>query len=279
MSKCNSLSKEQLKKQKQDKKDALKAKIAAMDVKQRKKYYLGKAVSIVGICFAVILVLYFALWAVNSLLSSHKADNGDASIPESRIINVPYEHQTYTPFEPDWDKDVYQDPEFLEKNLDLVYEEAHTDLSYTLDKPIGAEHEGHRFFKAYFEMLRSGNYEIYPSLFAESYIPETSYEQNINRKFPPQMVYDVTITEAGRFGDSYNGTKCTRGIYIVNYRILKNDNLFRNDIGKDGNSDKDVARAIMFELITFNAGRNNEETYIHNIYTEISPSDPINQHS
>ena len=272
--KKENLSAEQLKKQRQEKKAAKKAEIAAMSVTQRKKHYLKTAVTITAICFAAVLVLYFALWAIKYLLSEDGNGAEKASVSEngieSRVINIPYEHPTYPAFDVDYNKNVYENETFIELDLDLVYEEKENDLTYTLDKPIGAEHEGHRFFKKYFEMLRSGNYEIYPSLFAESYVPETSYEQNINRMFPPQMVYDVKIDEHRRFKSTYDGKSCVRGVYTVNYRILENNLLFRRDIGYDSEKEKDVARALVFELITFNYGKPDEATYIHNLYTETS---------
>ena len=264
------LSKEELKKQKQEKKEAKKAEIAAMSVKQRKKYYLKQAVIIIGACFLILCAICFVLWAIDSLIPKSPVGTS-GKVTESRIINVPYEHPTYPAFAVDYDKNVYENEKFKELNLDLTYEELESDLVYTLDQPIGAEHEGHRFFKKYFEMLRSGNYEIYPSLFAESYVPETSYEQNINRMFPPQMVYDVKIDEIGREKSTYNGKSCVRGVYTVNYRILENDLLFRRDIGYDSEKEKDVARALIFELITFDTGKPTEKTYIHNLYTETSP--------
>lgn len=273
------LSKQELKEQKQQKKNAKKAEIAAMSVKQRKKYYLKNAVIIVGICFAALLVLCFAFWLISLLLSCTEKEQSEvSSIPESRIINIPYEHPTYPAFAVDFDKNVYENETYTELNLDLTYEEKATEFVYTLDKPVGAEHEGHRFFKKYFEMLRSGDYEIYPSLFAQSYIPETSYEQDINRIFPPQMVYDVKIDEHSRVKDTYDGKSCVRGIYTVNYRIFENDLYFRRDIGYDSDTEKDVARALIFELITFNCGKPDEETYIHNIYTETSPQNQQNAH-
>ena len=268
------LSKEELKKQKQEKKAAKKAKIAAMSVKQRKKYYLTQAIIIIGIAFAVMLALCLVLWAVSWAVANLFLENPDGTAKqatEDRIVNVPYEHPTYPAFAVDYDKNVYENERFKELNLDLTYEELESGLVYTLDRPIGAEHEGHRFFKAYFEMLRSGNYEIYPSLFAESYVPETSYEQDINRMFPPQMVYDVKIDEIGRQKSTYDGKSCVRGVYTVNYRILENDLLFRRDIGYDAEKEKDVARALIFELITFDYGKPTEKTYIHNLYTETSP--------
>lgn len=264
------LSKEELKKQKQEKKEAKKAEIAAMSVKQRKKYYLKQAVIIIGACFLILCAICFVLWAIDSLIPKSPVGTS-GKVTESRIINVPYEHPTYPAFAVDYDKNVYENEKFNELNLDLTYEELESGLVYTLDQPIGAEHEGHRFFKKYFEMLRSGNYEIYPSLFAESYVPETSYEQNINRMFPPQMVYDVKIDEIGREKSTYNGKSCVRGVYTVNYRILENDLLFRRDIGYDSEKEKDVARALIFELITFDTGKPTEKTYIHNLYTETSP--------
>ena len=67
----------------------------------------------------------------------------------------------------------------------------------------------------------NGDYESYNARFSEKY-----YSSNAPvEKFTKQKVYDVTITYAQAENKTGNGT-----MYCLEYKILKNNGTFRNDI-------------------------------------------------
>ena len=94
----------------------------------------------------------------------------------------------------------------------------------------------------------------------------------MRRKFPPQKVYDIVVeqllvTEGDGEDYTYEKKDCEFGIYRVSYKILRNDGYFRPDLYDD-----EIVRPLVFELVTFNEGKNEGKTFIKNLYTQSSVS-------
>lgn len=254
------MTKKEVKKQK---KAELKQKLSAMTTKQRSKYYMKKALVVILVIFVVLACLYFALDFINT-----KLEESGSSV--TGISQADEEYLTYSPFAAEWNKNVFEDGEYMSLNRTIMYGDIYTGTLYEVEKGSASEHEGHRFFEKYFSMLQNGDYETYPSFFEEEYNADKNFEKNTSRKFPPQMVYDITIKEAGRFDGVYKNKDVLRGVYIVDYKIFRNNNLFRSDIGYSIELEADSSRPLVFELITYGAGTKDEKTYIHAMYTESS---------
>lgn len=250
---------------KAEKRREKKAKIETMSPKERKKRLLKRIILILVIVLAVLFVAYIVLGALFDYV-------------KKPVEQKEEKYQTFNHY------DTQAKEEW--KNIDIFSDEEYTNLDYKPhftspslggtylleDIPSGIENEAHRFFKSYFDIVQNGRYENYPDLFSAKYKETlTGFEKNVNREFPPQKLYNINIEELGRFeGKVVEDKECTIGLYKVSFLIHKNDGLFRSDIGRDLNLGVDVARPLLFELVTFDAGTENEKTYINNLYTESS---------
>ena len=229
--------------------------LSEMSEKQRRKHHLKKA----SVIIAVILVILLAVYLVAKLVSD-KVVSDDPFIEQ-----IPEVYPTYTPFPAEWKADLSKDEEYLSLKRVIMYGEGDSGSLYSLeDFYTSYLHEGQQFFVEYFRILREGDYEKYPLLFSDSYKNTDAskrFEKNVERQFPPQRVHDITVRELGRFEDG--GKKVIHGVYLVDYKINRNSNLFRNDIGWNSELEIETSRPLYFHLITENG-----KTYISNMYTE-----------
>lgn len=234
---------------------------------QKKKRILLTAIIYILAVLILLVVVYF--------VSKSISENMDKTLSVKQVDET-YQSFNFYPVsdKENWDSiDIFSDPEYAVKDCNPSFTSMSLGGTVLIkDIPDTMKNEAHRFFEAYFDMLKSGNYKLYPLMFSEKYKNNmTGFEDNINREFPPQMVYDIKIIEQARIPSTViNGKECVIGLYEVSYLIHKNDGLFRNDIGKDIDLGKDMARPLFFELITYDAGTQNEKTYINNLYTASS---------
>ena len=245
-----------------ERRQAAKERLLSMSEKQRKKYYLKKACVIILVILAALAVIF----AASKMLS-------DAVVPQNSFIEQIEEvYPTYTPFPAEWDADLSEDSDYLALDTNIMYGAGDSGSLYSLSDFFTANaHEGQEFFLEYFGILRRGDYEKYPDLFADSYkkIPaEKRFEKDTGRVFPPQRVYDITVREIGRYYDEEKNV--IYGVYSVDYKIDRNSGLFRNDIGYSSELGTDTSRPLYFQLITENPYTENSETKISNMYTESS---------
>ena len=245
---------------KKENKVSRKEAVSAMDKKQRKKYYLKRACIIVLILLALLTAILIAV----KLMS-------DAVVSDEPLIEqIDEVYPTYTPFPAEWNVKLSEDEEYLSLNTKIMYGVGESGSVYSLEDFYASYmHEGQKFFSEYFRILREGDYEKYPSLFADSYKnldKAKRFEKDTSKIFPPQRVHDITVRELGRFSDAEKGL--IHGIYLVDYKINRNNNLFRNDIGWNAELGIETSRPLFFHLTTENAGQENKKTYISNMYTE-----------
>jgi len=230
------------------------------EAKAKKKKTLKTALTVV----LAILIILIAVYFVTKSFSDSITGNGEF------IEQIAEVYPTYTPFPAEWDINLEQDQEYLSLNTNIMYGQGDSGSLYSLeDFYSGSMHEGQKFFSEYFNILRSGDYEKYPDLFTKQYKdtpPEKRFEKNVERQFPPQRVYDITVRELGRTEDA--GKNVIYGIYYVDYKINRNSNLFRNDIGRNSELGIETSRPLYFHLVTHNPHTEKEETYISNMYTE-----------
>ncbi len=234
-----------------------KANSAKKKSKNKRKRILAIICIVVGIIIAITAAVYFILKSIAPEESER---------PKTKQADEVYD--SFTPFPASWEKDVYADEEYTVLDTEVKYGMGEDGSLLTFD--FVSEHEGHRFFEEYFDILKKGDCSAYSKLFdSKLYKEEDSFEKNIKREFPPQMVYDITVRDLyGIHTPNTDGEII--GIYLVDYKIHKNDNLFRSDIGYKANSDSNISRPLVFELITYNAGTTKEKTYITNMYTTTS---------
>lgn len=301
------LTRQEKKEAKLKKKEEKKALIAAMTSAQRKKHRLKTAALAIILILAVLIILYFAGMLILKLLTKDKPIvEPDTNYTSYNFYEVPEEKEAWSEIDiseiarylnPDGgQKKEYASEDALKNDLYAKFPSlksypesypsdlaVYSTLSYKPmyssanfggtflfeDIPSDMKHEGLRFFEKYFNMLYKGDYKSYPSMFSDKYDFEIGFERNINREFPPQMIYNITVDEKARVGNvTVDDKSCIIGLYEVSFLIHNNNGLFRNDIGKNMDLGTDVARPLYFELITYNAGTGSEKTYIQHIYSE-----------
>ncbi len=225
---------------------------------------------IIGAC-AVALCL--AVMAVAGALIDNSKKNDPSLLPVVQTEDD-YLTKSFRNYYPtDFDADIMSDEEYTALDRQVKYTDS-SGSTYSLEDVSESNlNEGQRFFKAYFDTVISGSYEEYPGMFSESYKNDTpGFEKYVDRVFPPQRVYNITVKEIARTdvddtSYTYDGKPCVFGFYEVEFMILKNDGCFRRDLPEN------ASRPLIFELVTFDAGTENEKTYIKNLYT---PSSLVN---
>lgn len=229
--------------------------------KTLKKFFSYIAITIAGL-ICLCLILYCVLFLIKQ---SHKND----------IVSSGNDYQSKnfrTYFPADFDVDLSKDKEYLKLDslIHYTYPDGQTFAIQQLDKSV--LNEGQRFFVKYFDIATYGKSNEYSSLFTKEYQKNPKgFEKDPYRIFAPQRIYDISVRELARTEKSdtsftYDGNPCVFGFYIVDFKILKNDGLFRRDI------EENASRPLIFELVTFDAGTQNETTYIKNLYTPDSVS-------
>lgn len=244
-----------------NKKTRVKKSVVTAEQKNNKK----KLLKLICIIVAALLVLLAVIYAVMSFVNKKVVEE------ESFIEQIPEVYETFTPFPIEWDVDLSKDADYLSFNPVIMFGEGEEGSLYSLEDFYANKDAGQKFFEEYFRILKEGDYEKYPGLFTEKYKetdPAIRFEKNVDREFPPQRVYDIVVRRLFSAPGTSDGKDCVRSIYRVDYKINKNSNLFRSDIGR--RDDRDVSRPLYFELVTFDEGTDKEKTYIHNMYTESS---------
>lgn len=234
--------------------------LSALSPKDRKKYYLKRACTIILIAFVILgAVLLVAKLASDSIVTD-----------EPFIEQIAEVYPTFTPFPAEWKANLSTDEDYLSLNTAIMYGVGESSSLYSLEDFYASyKHEGQKFFEEYFRILREGDYERYPALFTDSYKKADAskrFEKNVEREFPPQRVHDITVREMGRYENTEKNV--IYGIYCVDYKINRNSNLFRNDIGWNAEYGVETSRPLYFHLVTTNPGTENEKTLISNMYTE-----------
>lgn len=151
----------------------------------------------------------------------------------------------------DYDIDIFQDPVYATKNLNITfieygdstpisdnYEEGswHGIASAVAYRSKGSEAE---FFREYFIKVISGDYKNYPKMFSDNFFKYYSLPE----KFTMQKVYGIEV-------EVFNRTQEESGVivsnYIVRYKIMNNNGSFRGDVPSD------TVKPLYFKLVNNN---------------------------
>ena len=235
----------------------------APSILPQKKKNLKKAVIIVSIVLATLVLLCGVLYFVNETLKNGRI-SGENTEPDTNAKNYV---NFYTP---DYEINIFEDEEYLKKNRNIYYEvpTATGSAKIVLDEYEENELDaGQRFFTEYFGIVTGGEYEKYHKLFTDEYIKDPSgFEKHpADRKFTMQRIYDINVKELAKTPPddksyTYNGKPAVFGVYEVGYKIMKNDGEFRTDV------ESDMVIPVIFETVTAGYGSEDEKTLIKNIY-------------
>lgn len=180
-------------------------------------------------------------------------------IPIGEIVNksstAPTVEYNYKFYEPDYEYNILEDTEYLDKNRYIEYTEGAVSVTIAdgnfkmFGKPL-------EFFDEYFNTAVNGDHNKYNTFFTESYYKENKIDKAYE-SFTMQRIYNINVEILQQSmletADNYGNM-----IYLfkVSYMIMKNDGTFRNDMGSDG------AVPLLFEIIY---NYNDDRCYINNI--------------
>lgn len=132
--------------------------------------------------------------------------------------------------QPDYESDIYENPEYMSKNRYIVYiENPFTSIITETNNEYG---NIGKFFLDYFKTLTDGNAKLYNNFFTDAYFEDK--DNKIYDKFTMQKLYDAeveklseTLIESGE----YSGW--IRYTFKLSYKIMANDGTFRSDMPSD----------------------------------------------
>lgn len=179
-----------------------------------------KIVKIALIVCAVIVLLYLVTLALNPDEFVDKLFHGNEGNEIEEIEFYPV----------DEDLDIFEDRDYKEYDNRVFFYDPDSGATYSVEKEELAQFDADiRFFYEYFQTIIMGNSEVYADYFV------SDYEGDLPGDFTMQMIYDIRI-------QPYDSEQTEEHTYIVEYRILKNNGTFRNDIGSK------VSRAQLYTL-------------------------------
>ncbi len=182
------------------------------DSKKTKKRLLIIIVSIL----AAIAVLFAVSFAIDKYYDKKDSE------AESPI--------DYDFYPADYDEYIYNDTEYAEKIEYgfMYYTDNSTGLTLGIEKETAVEHGSEAVFMVdYIYSIINGNAAEYNTFFSDTY-----YENHDKHgEFTMQKLYDVNITKDSSEIVSEDGGDYTKYIFVVEYKIFKNNGTFRNDIG------------------------------------------------
>ncbi|MCL2517167.1 MAG: hypothetical protein FWF15_01265 [Oscillospiraceae bacterium] len=186
----------------------------------------NKKFKLIFIILAVIIGLLIILFIINLILQ-----NVSESI--SKINNSPETQKRYYYFyESDYDLNILEDEEYLDKNRYIEYTQGAVSILIT-DGNFNEYGRPIEFFNEYFTAVINGDAEKYNTFFSEDYHSDSNNKKY--EKFTMQRIYNINVTllsetviEEGKYY-GYN-----RYVFKVSYMIMKNDGSFRDDMGSDG---------------------------------------------
>lgn len=137
---------------------------------------------------------------------------------------------SYNFYEADYNEDIYKDEEYLELIAgDFVrYLDSATNRTVGIDEETAVLHgEDVVFMVDYIRTIVNGDVDKYNSMFSSEYY-EKSEKKSI---FTKQKLYDIQITKYSSEEIVTKDSSYTKCLYVVEYKIFKNNGTFRNDIG------------------------------------------------
>ncbi|NLZ35945.1 MAG: hypothetical protein GX897_00490 [Clostridiales bacterium] len=142
---------------------------------------------------------------------------------------------------PDYEADIFTDPQYLDKNRYISYTDG-AESSLITDENYSMYGEPLVLFAEYFDAARHGDAGRLNALFTDEYWKEHDKYSD----FTMQRIYNIEITllsDAAINDGDYKGYR--RRTYDISYMIMKNDGLFRSDMSSDS------AVPLVFELLTY----------------------------
>lgn len=183
-----------------------------------------------AVMLLIILIWYVIIPGVGALIKKIQTQDDDKKITSDYMDHL----VSYLFYPANYDEDVFADEEYMKKDRSIAYTNG-ADTNYITEENAAEFGPVLVFFCQYFDTVINGRYEEYDAYFTDFYFEN---QQN-KEKFTPQKLYSIKIENLGSRED---GTTVIHN-YTVEFKIMKNNGTFRNDI------DSDSARKIVYEVI------------------------------
>ena len=204
-------------------------------------------------------VLLLALIGINVLTNADFLKNDNSYVEEENKGDNGSDTGTNKPtaprdlYEPDWETDIMTIPGYLSKNRDLKYGilSGNTAIyDVTLNTRLQCTSTGGSALALmydYFEYLRQGDHNAVNGLYRDDYFD--GEEKKPYKAFPQQKVYDVFVRKYDYDDKNFeNLENAEPTYYLVTYKIMENDGLFRYEL------DSDVEIPQLFGILTYADG-------------------------
>lgn len=131
-------------------------------------------------------------------------------------------------YDPDWESDIFLNPDWLDKNRYITYTE--NGMSLTLvDYDYASCGKPVEMFGEYVDALMHGDAEKVNSFYTESYF-ETHKKLE---KITMQKLYNIEVEYISQSDITLDGHAVVQYIYKFTYMIMENDGTFRGDLVSD----------------------------------------------
>ena len=141
--------------------------------------------------------------------------------------NIPIDYDFYPA---DYDEYIYNDVEYAEKieNGFIEYTDSSTGLTLGIERDTAEEYgEEIAFMVDYLYSIIEGKVSEYNGFFSDAY-----YEANDKHaEFTMQKLYEVKIIKESVEPIKEDRNDYTKFVFVLEYKIFKNNGTFRNDIG------------------------------------------------
>lgn len=136
----------------------------------------------------------------------------------------------YNFYPADFDENIFEDREYFDLvNAGFIsYTDSSTNITVGIDKDkAGRYGTGVVFLVDMIYDIINGDHEAYNARFSDLYYKKHYRKDN----FTMQKVYDVNITYVRSESIDDDSGNYTKSLYVLEYKILKNNGTFRRDIG------------------------------------------------
>lgn len=183
-----------------------------------KKHFKKKIIITLSVAVGLLLLMY-ALTLILPLISEKLKGN-----PEEEIAKFNF-------YEPDFEENIFDDPEYLLliENGIIQYDNASNSIVTITDENVSDHGEPVELLANFVDSIIDGDHERYNGYFSKEYLKENSPKD----KFTMQKIYNCLITFYRQEDAEDKNGNYTKYIYKLKYQIYENNGTFRRDIGED----------------------------------------------
>ena len=186
---------------------------------------------------SILLVALISVTVVSKTDFIKKDNNYVSDLPTVDLGNNKEPKPIYL-YAPDWETDIFTLKEYTEKDLNLTFGRLSGTLM-TYSETLFTKNECYSKGGAalgvmfdYFDLLRHGDHEGVNALFHSEYFD--GEEKKPYEAFPMQKIYDVTVCQYYYEDPKFENIETMEPTYyLVEYKIMENDGLFRPNLESD----------------------------------------------